>query len=140
MVLLMKTIDKNKKIIITFGTFDVFHVGHLRILERARSMGSHLIVGISTDALNFSKKGRNPIYCEAERMEIIASLKCVDKVFKEESLELKADYIKQYYADILVMGNDWEGKFDQFNTLCQVIYFARTPAISTTELIEKIRI
>lgn len=130
----------NKKTVITFGTFDVFHVGHLRILERARAMGSSLIVGISTDALNFSKKGRNPVYCEAERMEIIAALKCVDMVFKEESLELKADYIKKYNADILVMGNDWEGKFDKFNDICQVTYFERTPAISTTEVIEKIRI
>jgi glycerol-3-phosphate cytidylyltransferase len=130
---------KKKKTIITFGTFDVFHVGHLRILKRARSMGSSLIVGISTDALNFSKKGRNPVYSEAERIEIVSALKCVDRVFEEESLELKGEYIKKYNADILVMGNDWEGKFDEFNNICQVVYFERTPAISTTEVIEKIR-
>ncbi len=133
----MKTL--NQKTIITFGTFDVFHVGHLRILERAKSMGNRLIVGISTDALNFSKKSRYPVYCEAERMEIVAALKCVDDVFKEASLQLKADYIQRYQADILVMGNDWAGKFDEFKTLCEVIYLERTPAISTTALIEKIR-
>ena len=133
----MKTL--NQKTIITFGTFDVFHVGHLRILERAKSMGNRLIVGISTDALNFSKKSRYPVYCEAERMEIVAALKCVDDVFKEVSLQLKADYIQRYQSDIFVMGNDWAGKFDEFKTLCEVIYLERTPAISTTALIEKIR-
>jgi glycerol-3-phosphate cytidylyltransferase len=136
----MRLLCLNNKTIITFGTFDVFHVGHLKILERAASIGNRLVVGVSSDQLNFSKKGRNPIYSEAERIAIIASLRCVDDVFIEESLELKADYIKQYSADILVMGDDWKGKFDCFSELCEVIYFPRTPAISTTEVIERIRI
>ena len=127
------------KVIITFGTFDVFHVGHLRILERAAALGDTLVVGVSSDQLNFSKKGRNPIYSEAERMAIIASLRCVDQVFLEESLEKKADYIREYGADVLVMGDDWKGRFDHFSSLCEVVYFPRTPAISTTEIIEKIR-
>jgi glycerol-3-phosphate cytidylyltransferase len=130
----------SQETIITFGTFDVFHVGHLRILERARSMGSKLIVGVSSDELNFSKKGRNPVYTQEERVEIISALKYVDYVFLEESLEKKRDYIQKYSADILVMGNDWEGKFDEFNDICRVVYFERTPAISTTEVIEKIRV
>jgi len=130
---------KHMKRVITFGTFDLFHIGHLRILERARAEGDYLIVGISTDALNFSKKQKNPIYSEKDRMRIIESLKVVDEVFYEESLELKGDYIKQFDADVLVMGNDWEGRFDEFKSLCEVVYLERTPSISTTEIIEIIK-
>ncbi len=126
--------------VITFGTFDVFHVGHLRILERARSHGNTLVVGISTDALNMDKKGKYPVYTQKERREIIASLRCVDETFYEESLELKGDYIQRFNAGVLVMGDDWQGKFDDFSDLCEVIYLPRTPAISTTEVIEKIRL
>lgn len=77
-------------VIITFGTFDVFHVGHLRILQRARQLGERLVVGISSDALNIQKKGRAPVYNQNERMDIVAGLKCVDRVFLEESLEKKS--------------------------------------------------
>lgn len=125
--------------VITFGTFDVFHVGHLRILERAKSLGDKLIVGVSTDALNISKKGRTPVYPGKERMDIVGALKCVDEVFFEESLALKRQYIEMFSADILVMGDDWKGRFDEFSDVCQVVYFERTPSISTTELIERIR-
>lgn len=128
-----------KKTVLTFGTFDVFHVGHLRILQRASELGEHLIVGISTDHLNIQKKGRPPVYHQDERMEIVAALKCVDGVFFEESLELKPQYIREHQADVLVMGDDWQGKFDEFGELCKVVYLPRTPAISTTEVIEKIR-
>jgi glycerol-3-phosphate cytidylyltransferase len=127
------------KKVITFGTFDVFHVGHLRILERAHSHGDRLIVGVSTDQLNIEKKGRPPVYSQQERSEIIGALKCVDEVFFEESLELKGEYIRRYQADVLVMGDDWQGIFDEFRELCEVVYLPRTPAISTTEVIEKIR-
>ena len=129
---------KNKTVV-TFGTFDIFHVGHLRLLEKARAMGTHLIVGVSTDKLNFEKKGRYPVYSEDERKEIILSLKCVDSIFDEESLEQKGEYLEKYSANILVMGDDWEGKFDIYREICEVVYFQRTPAISTTEVIEKIR-
>ncbi len=125
--------------IITFGTFDVFHLGHLRILQRASELGDQFSVGISTDALSFSKKGRYPVYSQEERMEIVASIRYVDEVFYEESLEQKGDYLKKYQADILVMGDDWQGKFDHFRDICEVIYLPRTPSISTTEVIEKIQ-
>lgn len=125
--------------VITFGTFDVFHVGHLRILQRAKELGSHLIVGVSSDQLNFSKKARFPVYSQDERIEIIKNLRCVDEIFLEESLELKAEYIQQYHADILVMGDDWQGKFDHLQQLCRIMYLPRTSAISTTAIIEKIR-
>lgn len=124
---------------ITFGTFDVFHYGHIRILQRAKELGIYLIVGVSSDKLNFQKKQRMPVYSENERMEIIKSLKCVDEVFLEESLELKREYILKYKADILVMGDDWEGKFDEFKDICQVHYLKRTPSISTTSIIEVIK-
>lgn len=127
------------KRVITFGTFDILHVGHLRILERARAYGDHLTVGISSDQLNISKKGRAPVYCFDERAAIVAALRVVDNVFSEDSLELKAEYIQKYQSDVLVMGDDWEGRFDHFNDLCEVIYLPRTPAISTTATIEKIR-
>ncbi len=131
---------KNSKVVITFGTFDVFHVGHLRILKAAKQYGDKLIVGVSTDELNFGKKGLYPVFSQVERLEIISSIKYVHDVFLEESLEQKRDYLVQYSANVLVMGDDWAGKFDEFNDICEVIYLPRTPSVSTTALIEKIRI
>jgi len=125
--------------VITFGTYDIFHVGHVNIIERAKLHGEHLIVGVSSDKLNISKKGRPPVYCEGDRQHIIRSMRCVDEVFLEESLELKAEYIKYYNADILVMGDDWQGKFDHLKDICQVIYLPRTPSVSTTEIIEVVK-
>jgi len=125
--------------VITFGTFDVFHVGHVNILERARQEGDYLVVGVSSDALNFSKKQRYPIYSQADRIKILKSLRFVDEVFVEESLELKAEYIKEAKADVFVMGDDWAGKFDDMKELCEVKYLPRTPSISTTEIIEVVK-
>jgi choline-phosphate cytidylyltransferase len=110
------------------------------MLERAAGFGDRLVVGVSTDELNISKKGRPPVYPQCERMEIVAALRCVDAAFFEESLELKGQYIQQNSAELLVMGDDWQGKFDDFASLCKVVYLPRTPAISTTEVIEKIRL
>ena len=124
--------------VITFGTFDVFHVGHLRVIERAAALGDRLVVGVSADALNLSKKGREPVFTQSERLAIVAALKPVDEVFLEESLEQKREYILRYRADVLVMGDDWQGRFDELNDVCRVEYLPRTPAISTTALIEKI--
>ena len=128
------------KRIITFGTFDVFHIGHLRILERARALGDYLLVGVSTDQMNFDKKERYPVYTQEERWQIIAALKCVDEVFWEESMALKRHFLKTHHADVLVMGDDWAGKFDEFGDVCEVKYLTRTPSISTTAVIEKIRL
>ncbi|HSX66105.1 adenylyltransferase/cytidyltransferase family protein [Nocardioides sp.] len=124
--------------VITFGTFDVFHVGHLRVIERAAALGDRLVVGVSADALNMRKKDRLPVFSEAERLAIVGALKPVDEVFVEESLELKREYILKFGADVLVMGDDWAGRFDEFKDICEVVYLPRTPAISTTALIEKI--
>ena len=127
-----------ERTVITFGTFDVFHVGHLRMIERAAALGDRLVVGVSADELNLRKKGREPIFSEAERVEIVSALRCVSEVFVEESLELKRDYVLQHGADVLVMGDDWQGKFDELSDVCEVVYLSRTPAVSTTALIEKI--
>jgi glycerol-3-phosphate cytidylyltransferase len=122
------------KRIITFGTFDLFHIGHLRILQRSKDMGDYLIVGVSTDALNMKKKGAYPAYSEEERVEIVRNIRCVDEVFLEESLEQKREYIIRFGADLLVMGDDWKGKFDEFGDICEVAYLERTPNISTTQV------
>jgi glycerol-3-phosphate cytidylyltransferase len=117
------------KKVITFGTFDLFHIGHLNILRRAKEQGDYLIVGVSSDELN-EKKGKKSIIPLKDRIEIVKSLTCVDEVFIEDSLELKDEYIKQHSADLLVMGDDWKDKFNWVS--CDVLYLERTPNISTT--------
>lgn len=124
--------------VITFGTFDVLHVGHLRLLKRAAALGDRLVVGVSADALNVSKKGRMPVFSQDERLEIVGSLRLVDDVFVEESLELKRRYVEMAGASVLAMGDDWTGKFDHLSDICEVVYFPRTPSVSTTALIEHI--
>jgi glycerol-3-phosphate cytidylyltransferase len=124
--------------VITFGTFDVFHVGHVRVLNRAAEFGDRLLVGVSSDQLNQAKKGRRPVFTQDERMEIISNVKSVHGVFLEESLELKRQYVEEHKADILVMGDDWAGKFDHLNDICKVVYLPRTPSVSTTAIIEHI--
>ena len=125
--------------VITFGTFDVFHIGHLRILERARALGDFLSVGVSTDDLSVRKKGARPVFPQEQRLEIVGALRIVDSVFYEETLEEKREYILREKAGVLVMGDDWRGKFDDLSDICRVVYLPRTPAISTTAVIEKIR-
>ena len=123
--------DENKTVI-TFGTFDLLHIGHVNIIKRAKNYGSRLVVGVSSDQLNYNKKSIYPIYNEADRMEIMRNIKGVDKVFLEESLEMKRQYILDNKADILVMGSDWEGKFDDMGDICKVVYLPRTKDISST--------
>ena len=117
------------KKIITFGTFDLFHIGHLNILKRAKEQGDYLIVGISSDELN-EKKGKKSIIPLKDRIEIVKSIQYVDEVFIEDSLELKDEYIKNNGADVLVMGDDWKDKFKWVSS--HVLYLERTPNISTT--------
>jgi glycerol-3-phosphate cytidylyltransferase len=124
--------------VITFGTFDLFHIGHLRLLERARALGDHLTVGVSTDKLNYSKKAAYPFHPETDRAEIVGGLRCVDAVFFEHSLELKADYIREHRADLLVMGHDWEGRFDEMKAYCDVVYLPRTEGICSTDIRAKL--
>lgn len=118
---------------ITYGTFDLFHVGHLRILERSRDLCDRLIVGVSTDAFNALKGKRTAVPYE-DRAAIVGALRVVDLVIPEESWEQKETDIAHHEVDLLVMGDDWTGKFDFLGNLCDVVYLPRTPGISTTEL------
>ena len=120
---------------ITFGTYDLFHVGHVRILQRAAALADELVVGISTDELNLSKKQHVPITPYCQRAEIVSSCRYVTSVFSEENLAKKREYILRYQADVLVMGDDWAGRFDEFKDICEVIYLPRTEDVSTTELV-----
>ena len=97
------------KKIITFGTFDLFHIGHFKMLERAKEMGDYLIVGVSSDELNFKKKQKKSIFSCEDRVRILLSLKCVDEAFIEEVID-KEEYCKKYEADIFVIGDDWKEK------------------------------
>lgn len=130
---------KRPRTVLTFGTFDLFHLGHLRILERSAELGDRLVVGVSTDELNFSKKGRYPFVPEEDRMAIVAALRCVDGVFREHSLADKRKYLLEHKADVLVMGHDWQGRFDEFRDICEVVYLPRTDSVSTTEIEKLIR-
>lgn len=119
--------------VLTYGTFDLFHIGHLRLIERLRSLGDRLVIGISSDEFN-AGKGKKAIIPYADRAAIVAAIKGVDVVFPEESWDQKASDIKLYSADIFAMGNDWEGKFDFLNEHCRVVYLPRTAGISSTKI------
>jgi len=121
--------------VITFGTYDLFHFGHLRIIQRAMALGDRLVVGVSSDALNYEKKRQKPAVCEEQRMALVAALAGVSEVFLEESLEKKADYCEMYGADVLVMGDDHKGRFDaMLEGVCPCVYLPRTADISSTAL------
>ena len=126
------------KRVITYGTFDLFHVGHLRLLKRARELGDYLIVGVSTDEFN-RLKGKRSVFPFEERKEIVESIKFVDKVIAEENWEQKIEDIKKYNIDIFVMGDDWKGKFDFLKKYCEVIYLPRTENISSTLLKDRLK-
>ena len=128
-----KLVDRKFKTVLTYGTFDLLHYGHLEILRRASLLGDKLIVGISTDKFN-KLKGKNCILPYKKRMELLESLDYVHKVIPEDNWTQKETDIKENNIDILVMGNDWEGKFDDLNEFCKVIYFPRTRGISTSKL------
>ena len=126
---------KKEKIVLTYGTFDMFHIGHLNLLNRLKSLGDKLIVAVSTDEFN-SIKGKKTLIPFEQRALIVQNIKCVDMVISEENWEQKIDDIKKYNVDIFAMGDDWQGKFDFFFFFFKDIYFPRTQNISTTELIK----
>jgi len=119
--------------IITYGTFDLFHIGHLRLLKRVKELGDHLSVSISTDEFN-SVKGKKTLIPYEQRKEIVENIKCVDLVIPESCWEQKIEDIKKYEIDIFAMGRDWEGKFDFLKEYCEVVYLPRTEDISSTEI------
>ena len=122
----------NKRII-TYGTFDMFHIGHLNLFKRLKEMGDELVVAVSTDEFN-NLKGKTTLIPFEQRIEIVSSIKYVDKVIPETSWEQKTFDIQQYDCDMFAIGKDWEGKFDFLKEYCEVIYLDRTKDISTTQL------
>lgn len=121
------------KTIITYGTYDLFHYGHVRLFQRLKAMGDKLIVGVSTDEFN-ALKGKAAFFNYQQRAEMVAACKYVDVVIPETHWQQKPQDIVALDVDIFGMGDDWQGKFDYLGTLCQVIYLGRTEAISTTEI------
>ena len=119
--------------IITYGTFDLFHIGHLRLLQRAKNLGHHLTVAISTDEFN-AVKGKKTLIPYTQRKEIVENIKCVDHVIPETCWEQKEVDIKTFNIDVFAMGNDWEGKFDFLKKHCEVVYLPRTVDISSTDI------
>ena len=122
-----------KKTVLTYGTFDMFHIGHLKLLQRLSKLGDELIVAVSSDEFN-KLKDKTVLIPYEQRAEIVANIKCVDKVIPEENWAQKVEDIKKYNVDIFAMGNDWEGKFDFLSEHCEVVYLERTKDISTTQL------
>ena len=126
------------KKVITYGTFDLFHIGHLNILKRAKALGDYLVVAVSSDDFN-ALKGNICVIPDYERMAIVEAIKYVDEVIPENSWEQKIEDVKKHNIDVFVMGNDWEGKFDFLKEYCEVVYLPRTDGISTTQIKEGLK-
>lgn len=122
------------KRVITYGTFDLLHYGHINLLRRAKSLGDYLIVALSTDEFNSLKKGKRTYFNYEERKQLLESIRYVDLVIPEETWEQKTTDVDLYKVDVFVMGDDWKGKFDFLKSQCEVVYLERTPEISTTKI------
>lgn len=120
--------------VLTYGTFDLLHVGHLRLLKRARALGDHLTVAISTDEFNLVEKSKTCVIPYDDRALLVSNLKCVDEVLSENSWDQKVRDIVDNKIDMFVMGDDWAGHFDFLKEHCEVHYLERTPNISSSEL------
>lgn len=119
--------------VITYGTFDILHIGHINLLRRARALGDRLVVGLSSDEFNRGKHKSSLLNYE-NRKTVLEAIRYVDEVFQEDTWEQKLDDVRRYAADIFVMGDDWVGKFDFLASYCTVQYLPRTPEISTSEI------
>ena len=126
-----------QRIVLTYGTFDLFHPGHVQLLKRARELGTRLVVGLSTDEFN-AKKGKKSVMSFEDRKLVLEACRHVDEVFAEEDWEQKMADAVRLNADVFVMGDDWAGKFDFLKEVCSVVYIARTPNVSTTQIKQSI--
>ena len=122
------------KKVITYGTFDLLHEGHLRLLERAKALGDYLIVVLSTDEFNWNEKQKRCYFSYEKRKQLLEAVRYVDLVIPEENWEQKISDVQLYKADVFVMGDDWKGKFDFLKDYCEVVYLPRTQEISTTQI------
>lgn len=127
------------KKVITYGTFDLFHIGHLNLLRRAKELGDYLIVAVSSDEFNLKEKGKVCQIKDVDRMEIVKAIRYVDEVILEESWDQKVKDVQKYDIDVFVMGDDWKGKFDFLKEYCEVVYLPRTEGISSSQLKEELR-
>ncbi len=122
------------KRVITYGTFDLLHYGHINLLRRARALGDYLIVALSTDEFNLNAKNKVCYFSYEERKSLLEAIRYVDLVIPEENWEQKSTDVSLYQVDTFVIGDDWAGKFDFLKNLCEVVYLPRTPEISTTKI------
>ncbi|MCL1946737.1 MAG: glycerol-3-phosphate cytidylyltransferase [Chitinivibrionia bacterium] len=122
------------KRVVTYGTFDLLHYGHINLLQRAKQLGDYLIVCLSTDKFNKEEKNKNTYFSYDERKRLLEAIRYVDLVVPEESWEQKETDIDLYHIDVFVIGDDWEGKFDFLKDKCQVVYLPRTEEISTSRI------
>lgn len=121
------------RVILTYGTFDLFHIGHLNLLQRLKALGDYLVVGVSSDEFNASK-GKHTIVPFEDRLRIVQNIKCVDLAIAENTWDQKRHDIDQYKVSVFGIGDDWEGKFDDLRDLCEVVYLPRTADISSTSM------
>lgn len=122
------------KRVITYGTFDLLHYGHINLLRRAKALGDYLIVALSTDEFNSIEKGKKTYFTYEQRKQLLEALRYVDLVIPENEWQQKANDIKLYHVDTFVIGDDWEGKFDYLKDFCEVVYLQRTPEISSSQI------
>lgn len=122
------------KRVITYGTFDLLHYGHINLLRRAKELGDYLIVVVSTDEFNWNEKKKKCYFSYTERKALVEAVRYVDLVIPETCWDQKSSDIDEYHIDTFVMGDDWQGKFDFLKDKCNVVYLPRTPEVSTTKI------
>ena len=122
------------KKVITYGTFDLLHYGHINLLQRAKALGDYLIVALSTDEFNSVEKNKITYFTYEERKRLLEAIRYVDLVIPETCWEQKASDVQEFKVDTFVIGDDWTGKFDFLKDYCEVVYLERTPEISTTKI------
>ena len=122
------------KKIITYGTFDLLHYGHINLLQRAKALGDYLIVALSTDEFNWNSKQKKCYFTYEQRKRLLEAVRYVDLVIPEKNWDQKINDVKEFKVDAFVMGDDWPGKFDFLKDYCEVVYLPRTPEISTTQI------
>lgn len=130
---------KPMKKVITYGTFDLLHYGHINLLRRAKELGDYLIVALSTDEFNWNEKHKKCYFTYEQRKQLLEAIRYVDLVIPEECWEQKTADVREYHVDTFVIGDDWTGKFDFLKEQCEVVYLPRTPEISTTQIKEDLK-
>lgn len=127
------------KKVITYGTFDLLHYGHINLLRRAKEQGDYLIVALSTDEFNWNEKQKKCFFTYEQRKKLLEAIRYVDLVIPEGNWEQKISDVQEFRVDTFVMGDDWAGKFDFLKEYCEVVYLPRTPEISTTQIKQELK-